>query len=95
MKGDPNLEKGVLREATRQLVDFAYTVLEMSSVSLRVFGDNYRAIRLYQNCDFSVVDSIPMTLEFEGDTVHWREVVGNKNKVVHRIFIKMVHTREN
>lgn len=46
--------KGVAREATRLILQFAFDTLGLDEVYLSVFADNERAINLYKACGFSV-----------------------------------------
>lgn len=46
--------KGLAREATRLILEFAFEVLGLDEVYLSVFASNERAIALYKACGFSV-----------------------------------------
>ena len=47
-------------------------VLGLPSVSLRVFGDNHLAIKLYLQCGFQPVESIPVTCVFSDTGLTWQ-----------------------
>lgn len=44
--------KGYAREATELILNYAFNTLRLQKVSLRVFSDNYKAIRLYESAGF-------------------------------------------
>jgi RimJ/RimL family protein N-acetyltransferase len=47
--------KGYGTQATRLLLEFAFSLLNLNSVMLQVYDFNERAIRCYQKCGFSTV----------------------------------------
>jgi RimJ/RimL family protein N-acetyltransferase len=91
MRGDDAAPKGLMTAVVRRLVAYAYQELGLQSVSLRVFGDNWRAIKLYQNCGFLPVESLPVECVFTATGVNWKtcsEFVSGKTV---RIFLRMKH----
>jgi RimJ/RimL family protein N-acetyltransferase len=95
MRVDDAAPKGLMTHITNTLVEHAYRRLGLSSVSLRVFGDNHRAIRLYQGCGFVPVESQPLTCVFsEGPTgrvVTWQPQDEFTSGQTFRIFVRMTH----
>lgn len=54
--GDKNfLGRGYGREALSLLIDYAFTVLNMNNIMLRVYSFNERAIRSYESIGFKVI----------------------------------------
>jgi RimJ/RimL family protein N-acetyltransferase len=49
-----SLGKGFGTEATKRVLQFAFSDLKLHRVSLRVLADNERAIRAYRKCGFQV-----------------------------------------
>jgi diamine N-acetyltransferase len=47
--------KGYGTEATRLLLDYAFTWVHLHSVTLRVFGHNARGLRAYRRAGFKVI----------------------------------------
>ena len=92
MRGDSNAPKGLMTAATNTMVDFMYGKLGAKTVSLRVFGDNWRAIALYNRCGFTPFKSIPMTCEFSDAGVTWKELPVFDHQNTNRIFLTMRHT---
>lgn len=49
--------KGVAKEASKQIVDYAFGSLGLKRIILRVRKDNVRAIRLYHSLGFSITEN--------------------------------------
>jgi RimJ/RimL family protein N-acetyltransferase len=47
--------KGFGMEATRLIIDYGFSVLNLHNIYLRVFEFNKRAIRVYEKCGFKVI----------------------------------------
>jgi diamine N-acetyltransferase len=55
MIGNPTASrKGLAREATRLILQFAFETMNLEEVYLSVILDNERAINLYKTCGFSI-----------------------------------------
>jgi RimJ/RimL family protein N-acetyltransferase len=93
MRCDDTAPKGLMRHVTAALLDHAYRTLGLSSMSLRVFGDNYRAIRLYMHCGFVPVESIPLTCVFNEGGLAWQQQESFQSGSTFRIFLRMKHDR--
>jgi perosamine synthetase len=90
MRGDAG-HKGLMTAVTNRLVEFAYDEFGMKSVSLKVFGDNYRAVQLYLRCGFRPVGSIPMGCEMTETEVRWVAQSQFVPGQTYRIFLRMTH----
>ena len=90
MRGD-SIHKGLMTVATDRLVEFAYRQFGMQSVSLKVFGDNHRALQLYLRCGFRAVESIPMGCEFTDTEIRWVHQEHFTSGKTFRIFLRMTH----
>ncbi|MNY07253.1 hypothetical protein D3C86_1400490 [compost metagenome] len=91
MRGDSNISKGLMTSVTNTLVKFMYEKLGAKTVSLRVFGDNWRAIALYNRCGFTPYKSTPMSCEFNDAGITWKELPTFDPQNTNRIFLKMRH----
>ena len=49
--------KGVAKEASKQIIDYAFGSLGLKRIILRVRKDNVRAIRLYHSLGFSITEN--------------------------------------
>jgi RimJ/RimL family protein N-acetyltransferase len=90
MRGDTGLA-GLMTYVTNRLVDFAYSDFGMNSVSLKVFGDNHRAVQLYLRCGFRPAESIPMGCEMTETEVRWVKQPQFVSGQTYRIFLRMIH----
>ncbi len=90
MRGD-SLHKGLMTVVTNRLVEFAYRQFGVQSVSLKVFGDNFRAVQLYLRCGFKAVGSIPMGCEFTDTEIRWVAQKQFTSGQTFRIFLRMIH----
>jgi RimJ/RimL family protein N-acetyltransferase len=93
MRCDDMAPKGLMTHVTNALVQQAYTALGMASVSLRVFGDNHRAIKLYLQCGFQPVESIPVTCVFSDTGLTWQPQGSFVSGQTYRIFLRMKHDK--
>jgi RimJ/RimL family protein N-acetyltransferase len=93
MRCDETAPKGLMTEITKSLVQHAYQNLGLSSVSLRVFGDNHRAIKLYMQCGFQPIESIPLTCVFNETGLSWQPQDSFESGKTFRIFLRMKHDK--
>jgi RimJ/RimL family protein N-acetyltransferase len=91
MRCDDTAPKGLMTQVTNALVQHAYRTLGLASVSLRVFGDNHRAIKLYMQCGFQPVESIPLTCVFNDTGLSWQHQDNFVSGQTFRIFLRMKH----
>jgi RimJ/RimL family protein N-acetyltransferase len=91
MRCDDTAPKGLMTHVTNTLVQHAYHALGLTSVSLRVFGDNHRAIKLYMQCGFQPVESIPLTCVFNDTGLSWQHQDNFESGQTFRIFLRMKH----
>ena len=83
--------KGLMTAVTNRLTEFAYREFAASSVSLKVFGDNHRAVQLYMRCGFKPVEAIPMGCEFTPTEIRWVAQPRFSPNSTYRIFLRMTH----
>ncbi len=93
MRCDDTAPKGLMTLVTNALIQHAYDVLGLNSVSLRVFGDNHRAIKLYMQCGFQPVESIPLTCVFNDAGLVWQPLEQFDSAKTFRIFLRMKHDK--
>jgi RimJ/RimL family protein N-acetyltransferase len=93
MRCDDTAPKGLMTHVTNALVQHAYDSLGLTSVSLRVFGDNHRAIKLYMQCGFKPVESIPLTCVFNDAGLSWQQQDQFASGQTFRIFLRMKHDK--
>ena len=93
MRCDDSAPKGLMTHVSRTLINYAYETLGLESLSLRVFGDNYRAIRLYMACGFQPVESIPLACTFTEGGVSWQTQDTFESGQTFRIFLRMKHDK--
>jgi RimJ/RimL family protein N-acetyltransferase len=91
MRGDDSAPKGLMTAVVSKLVSHAYANLGLNSVSLRVFGDNWRAIKMYKQCGFQPVESIPLTCVFNESGLSWQQLDSYHTSQTFRIFLRMKH----
>jgi RimJ/RimL family protein N-acetyltransferase len=93
MRCDDAAPKGLMTHVTKALVRYAYDALHLASVSLRVFGDNHRAIKLYMACGFVPVESIPLGCTFNEAGLSWQPQDHFESGTTFRIFLRMKHDK--
>ena len=93
MRGDRPATKGIMTAATHHLTELAYNLFNCDAVRLRVFGDNSRAIRLYESVGFRRIDAIPLSLELREIGLRWHEQPAFDPLTTSRLFVKMEHRK--
>lgn len=94
MRCDDTAPRGLMTHVSNKLLEYAYETLGLQSMSLRVFGDNYRAIKLYMACGFKPVESIPLTCVFNDAGLSWQALDQFESDKTFRIFLRMKHDRQ-
>jgi RimJ/RimL family protein N-acetyltransferase len=80
---------GLMQACVHALMGWAEHELGLQELSLRVFADNERAIRLYERCGFHTACKIPLVKIAEGETTSWIERASRPDLPVDRIFLEM------
>lgn len=79
---------GLMTMALNRMIDFAFKELQLSSLSLRVFADNERAIRLYEKCGFKGQKKIPLSRKGTDELYSWEECEDDSK--AQRFFLQMI-----
>ncbi len=71
--GDPqNHGRGLGTAAVGELIQFGFEDLNLRRISLQVFANNERAIRVYQKCGFAIEGCLRQAVYVDG---HWLDIV--------------------
>lgn len=62
-----NFNQGFGSEAIRLIVNFAFHVLHLERMELEVFDYNPRALHVYRNIGFQIVNTLPNALHINGE----------------------------
>jgi RimJ/RimL family protein N-acetyltransferase len=73
LRGAGNIP-GVMTAAVNVLDDWAFSVLGVRKLYLKVFSDNQRAIALYNRCGYKEIKKIPLKKVAENDMIKWIEL---------------------
>ena len=80
---------GLMQASVQTLMNWAEHHLGLSELSLRVFADNDRAIRLYERCGFMATRKIPLVKTEEGEVTSWIEQTTRPDLRSERAFLQM------
>jgi len=80
--------KGIMTSALHALIDWVRDNTKIRFLTLRVFSDNEKAIRLYKRCQFVVKRQIPLYKRQDAHTLWWDEK-GEKDEKPKRYFVCM------
>lgn len=86
-KGSP----GIMTPALNALINWTFENLKIKDLYLRVFSDNPKAISLYERCNFSHENLIPLKKRIEDATVIWEEIF--EDSIPERSFLKMKYIK--
>ena len=88
--------KGLMEQVTNFLLDWMFTELKLSKVTLKVFSDNFKAINLYERCGMLTVGMIPLERITTNDGWKWSEIKTlDKNEFADRYFSIMEVTKDS
>lgn len=88
VRGEQDLEPGIMSNAMSTLLTWANDVIGPSSIFLRVFHDNDRAIAFYHRLGFKDGDRIPLAKRVDGTTIVYEEI-GDRQAPPDRQFLRM------
>lgn len=74
VRGRAGLFPGGMTLALRALIAWSFDELMVESLFLKVFSDNQRALALYENCGFALIQQIPLRRIEQGDQTQWVEI---------------------
>ncbi|CAN5563887.1 hypothetical protein BH10PLA2_BH10PLA2_17510 [soil metagenome] len=89
LRGTPRIAPGLMEASVRTVMHWATDHLGLSELSLRVFADNDRAVRLYERCGFKMTRHIPLVKTEDGDTTSWVEQTTRPDLRSDRAFLEM------
>ncbi len=89
VRGEPAVLPGIMFQAVTALIDWSVATLGLEHLSLRVFSDNARALRLYERCGFRETVRAPVVRVEEAGGVRWEEVGADYREPVGRYFVTM------
>jgi hypothetical protein len=89
LRGTPRIAPGLMEASVRTVMHWATDHLGLSELSLRVFADNGRAVRLYERCGFKTTRHIPLVKTIEADTTSWVEQSTRPELRSERAFLEM------
>lgn len=81
--------KGIMTLAMKTLICWAFKELRLSSLNIRVFSENQRAIALYLRCGFEEIGRIPLERIKEEHTIKFVEIPYGSKKQPDRYFVLM------
>jgi RimJ/RimL family protein N-acetyltransferase len=73
VRGRSGILPGVMEASVQSLMRWTAQHLGVDTMSLRVFADNLRAVRLYDRCGFATAQEIPLVKLHEGPVTRWVE----------------------
>ena len=77
--------------ALLKLLKWTYKEMDVEKIYLRVFGDNSRAIALYERSGFKRDCLIPLEKKVNGDVTVWDENFTILLDAAEKTFLKMIH----
>jgi RimJ/RimL family protein N-acetyltransferase len=83
--------KGAMTVSLLKFIEWTYQYFKLRSLTLTVFEDNKRAIKLYEQIGFKILKKIPLEpINGNDGSVIWEETTKKNAK---RYFIKMIHVK--
>lgn len=85
-----NSSPGIMTMALTTLINWTKNELKTNNISLTVFSDNPRAIKLYRRCGFKDYKIIPLEKKVSGSVISWEENDQIDPKKAERSYLKMI-----
>jgi len=73
LRGERKEHRGLMEKIIYSIFDLGFKNLQLSKITLKVFGDNDKAINLYKRCGMSEVKHIPLKKIITQDGWKWVE----------------------
>lgn len=89
VRGIPNVFPGIMTLALNTLINLSFTKLGLHRLYLRVFFDNERAIKFYENCGFKGIRKIPLHKIVDGNITKYEEILEGEDLSIDRFFFLM------
>ena len=93
IRGEPSLNKGIMTISLQEMLYWSFKRLKIKKLYLRVFSDNKKAIRFYENCGFRKLGEIKLKKVIKGSSIRYEQVKNIKNP--DRFFTLMCCKNEN
>ena len=93
IRGEPLLNKGIMTISLQEMLHWSFKRLKIKRLYLRVFSDNKKAIRFYENCGFRQLGEIKLKKVIKGNSIRYEQVKSIKNP--DRFFTLMCCKNEN
>ena len=93
IRGESSISKGIMTLSLHEMLYWSFNRLKINKLYLRVFSDNYNAIKFYENCGFKSVGNIKLKKVINGDSIRYVSLQSNEKP--DRFFTLMCCKNEN
>lgn len=95
LKGRKDIGKNLMKEVLKILFDWIFEEMKLKSVQLEVFGDNFKAINLYERAGMLTVNSVPIKKIKTKEGWVWKKTKVSQNKIGERYLNLMEITKND
>ena len=89
IRGVDNVVPGMMSAGLQALTEWAFAVLKVRRLFLRVFKDNVHAVKYYERCGYRMCGEIPLHKFVEGNVTKLEPIPPGQSLSVDRIFTVM------
>ncbi len=93
IRGEHSFNKGIMTISLQKMLYWSFKRLKIKRLYLRVFSDNKKAIRFYENCGFRPLGEIKLKKVIKGSSIRYEQLKSIKNP--DRFFTLMCCQNEN
>ena len=89
VRGDKAAQKGLISLALYELISWVFLSISTNKVYLRVFSDNYKAISIYKNLQFTHISKEPLEKKINDGLVKYNFLESNKNAELYFCYMEL------
>ena len=89
VRGNKNSQKGLISLALFDLISWVFISTSCNKVYLRVFSDNFKAISIYENLQFTRVNKEPLKKNLNEGVIKYEFLNTNKNADVYFCYMEL------
>ena len=89
VRGDKTAQKGLISLALYELISWVFISTSCNKLYLRVFSDNFKAISIYENLQFTHINKEPLKKNVNGGVIKYEFLKSNKNTDIYFCYMEL------
>jgi|MDTB01.2.fsa_nt_gb RimJ/RimL family protein N-acetyltransferase len=89
VRGDKTAQKGLISLALYELISWVFISTSCNKIYLRVFSDNFKAISIYENLQFTHINKEPLKKNVNEGAIKYEFLKSNKNADIYFCYMEL------